>query len=79
MVKLWLSRRELKGSISVEDEVQVSKLSWRPGFEELVMEGAPQSSRCRPWINVGFINAQAVATEIELCNPIHVGRSPALF
>ena len=43
------------------------------------MEGAPQSSRCRPWINVGFINAQAVATEIELCNPIHVGRSPALF
>uniref|UniRef100_A0A915LMP0 DNA2/NAM7 helicase-like C-terminal domain-containing protein n=1 Tax=Meloidogyne javanica TaxID=6303 RepID=A0A915LMP0_MELJA len=59
---------------TVGDEIRVTKFSWRPGYEELAMENEPNNKKLRPWINVGFINAQAVATEIIVTYPMHVGR-----
>uniref|UniRef100_A0A915LSQ5 DNA2/NAM7 helicase helicase domain-containing protein n=1 Tax=Meloidogyne javanica TaxID=6303 RepID=A0A915LSQ5_MELJA len=60
---------------TVGDEIRVTKFSWRPGYEELAMENETNNKKLRPWINVGFINAQAVATEIIVTYPMHVGRA----
>ena len=71
---------DISGSqLNIGDEVQIIKFTWRPGYEDLVMENAPSGSKGRPWINVGFINAQAVATEMEVINPIHVGQLTGLI
>nr|CAD2200100.1 unnamed protein product [Meloidogyne enterolobii] len=64
---------------TVGDEIRVTKFSWRPGYEELAMENETNNKKLRPWINVGFINAQAVATEIIVTYPMHVGRATGLI
>ncbi|KAL7072312.1 hypothetical protein ACQ4LE_008396 [Meloidogyne hapla] len=63
---------------TIGDEIRVTKFTWRPGYEELVMENEANKNS-RPWIHVGFINAQAVATEIDISHAIHVGRSTGVI
>uniref|UniRef100_A0A183CP39 DUF4283 domain-containing protein n=1 Tax=Globodera pallida TaxID=36090 RepID=A0A183CP39_GLOPA len=61
--------------LRVGDELEMVSYEWRPGYEVLAKRDYHQHGEIPPWVNVGNINAQAVAKEIMVGRPSTAGQA----
>uniref|UniRef100_A0A914HCX8 RNA helicase n=1 Tax=Globodera rostochiensis TaxID=31243 RepID=A0A914HCX8_GLORO len=61
--------------LRVGDEVEMVSYEWRPGYEVLAKREYHQHGEIPPWVNVGNVNAQAVAKEIMVGRPSTAGQA----